>query len=168
MWINGLLILILGICTITDLRKRRIYNIIVFPGILLALISHLVTGGWLGGLHSLYGFSVGLGLLLIPFLLGGMGAGDVKLLALVGAMKGTLFVLHAAIYMSLIGAVMALGILLFRKGRIRTLWLFLFNRFVGVKTPLLLDKTKKLYPYGVAIAGGAIMGLILEGKLFVW
>lgn len=168
MWFNSLLIVILLICCYTDLKSRRIYNKLVFPGVVIAVLSHFVLQGWSGLAHSLLGLGVGLGILLIPYFLGGIGAGDVKLLGLVGAIKGTIFVVQASIYMALIGAVIALFILLFVKGRFRSVITFLFNRMVGNKTPLLLDKTKKWFPYGVAIAGGAFIGLLLQGTFFKW
>lgn len=168
MWLNGLLILILVICCYTDIKSRKIYNKLLFPALFLALAFHLIMGGWSGFLHALLGFAVGLAILLLPFFFGGMGAGDVKLLALVGAIKGTVFVFQSAIYMSLIGAIIALVILLFGKGRIQAIGWFLFSRYIGMKTPLLLDKSKKVYPYGVAIAGGAFVGLLLNGKFLIW
>lgn len=168
MWFDSVLIAVLLVCCYTDLKSRKIYNKLIFPALLVAVISHLILQGFSGLLHSLLGLVVGFGLLLIPYLLGGMGAGDVKLLALVGALKGTVFVLQTSIYMALIGAVIALCILIFKKGILRSIIQFLFSRAVGVKTPLLLDQTKKWFPYGVAIAGGAVSGLLLNGTFFTW
>jgi prepilin peptidase CpaA len=168
MWFDVILITILGICIVTDVRSRKIYNKVIFPGLIIAFASHLIIGGWqaLGG--ALLGFSIGLGLLLIPYLLGGMGAGDVKLLALIGALKGSVFVLDTAIYMAILGAVIALVVLLCRRGvreRSKSLFYFLYGLRYGVKIPLGWNKAamSATYPYGVAIAGGAVMSLFLEG-----
>jgi prepilin peptidase CpaA len=97
-----------------------------------------------------------------------MGAGDVKLLALVGALKGTFFVLTASFYMALVGAVIALAVLLCRKGTVARLRQIVFSLYVlsyGVKIPLFVDKSSfsAVYPYGVAIAGGVILCLGYEG-----
>lgn len=167
MWLNILLIFILLICIYTDIKSRKIYNKVLYPALLVTFVSHLIMNGWVAVLYSVVGLCVGLAILFIPYLMGGMGAGDVKLLALIGAIKGSAFVFQTSIYMALIGAVMALFIILFRKGRFRSVMLFLYSRMHKVKMPLFLDK-RKVYPYGVAIAFGAFVSLILNGKFSFW
>ncbi|WP_017754553.1 A24 family peptidase [Calidifontibacillus oryziterrae] len=172
MIVNGILIIVLLICIVTDLKERKIYNKVIFPALLLAFLYQAMTGGWNGLQSAFFGFLVGLGVLLIPYLLGGMGAGDVKLLALIGALKGTVFVLNTAIYMALIGGIIALFILLFRKGvieRIKGILYFLHARRYGLKTPILLNKEAltATYPYGLAIAGGAFVSLLAKGWIIL-
>lgn len=161
MVIDILLLLTLVICVITDLKSRKIYNMVIFPGLALAIMLHLILGGWQGLGFSLLGFVVGFGLLLIPYFLGGMGAGDVKLLALIGAMKGTYFVLYTALYMGLIGGGIALAILLFRRGIMQRLKAIIYSLYCfryGIRLPMLnKEDMKTSYPYGVAIAGGALL-----------
>ncbi|WEG13578.1 prepilin peptidase [Pullulanibacillus sp. KACC 23026] len=168
MWLNGLLLVVLGISVYTDLKSRKIYNKVILPALLAALAVNSMIGGWRGFDHSLLGLLVGFSILLIPYFMGGIGAGDVKLLAAVGAIKGTIFVIQASIFMALIGGVIGLCLLLFKKGVIKNLISFLLSRRAGVKTPLFLDKTKKWFPYGVAIAGGAVLGLIMHGSVWLW
>jgi prepilin peptidase CpaA len=168
MWTNLLLIILLSICTFTDLKERKIYNNVLFPVFLIAISYHIFTGGWSGLSISILGFLVGLSILLIPYLMGGMGAGDVKLLAVIGAIQGVSFVLMTALYMAIVGGIMGLLILFFRKGfvsRIKQIFIFFIFRGQGVKVPLLLDKDalSATYPYGVAIAFGAI-GAIFEAS----
>lgn len=167
MMIDGLLILILTICVITDLRERKIYNAVIFPGMAAVLVIRPLTEGLSGAGSALAGFAVGLSLLLIPYFLGGMGAGDVKLLALIGSFKGTAFVLAAAAYMAFIGAVIAVLILLFRK-RIRE-WLHwvaysMYSLLHGVKLPFIIagESMSATYPYGVAIAGGTLLAFWMK------
>lgn len=155
----------LVISVITDLRNRKIYNLVVFPGIVVAFVFQIWLAGMSGALEALAGFAVGLGLLLIPYLLGGMGAGDVKLLAMVGAFKGVLFVLVAATYMAVIGAVLAVIVLACGKGsfnRIKLLAYLLYGIKNGIIMPIDYRGTfpSEAHPYGVAIAGGAFCGLI--------
>lgn len=170
MWFDAILIFVLMICVITDLKSRKIYNNVIFPALMIGVFSHIIASGWGGLFFSLKGFFLGLGLLLIPYLLGGMGAGDVKLLALIGALKGSLFVFYTAIYMGLIGGVMALGILLFRKGFIKRIKGILYSmgcwKF-GIRIPVFIEKDAlaKTYPYGLAIAGGAAVCLAMKGVL---
>lgn len=167
MWADILLVVILAVCVFTDLKSRNIYNVVIYPTLIWAIGVHALTGGWSGLAYSLLGFTAGLCVLLIPYLMGGMGAGDVKLLALVGALEGYAFVLGASVYMSLLGALMAIGILLLKNGlreRIRFIgFMLLCLRF------RMLPKleggyfTMGAYPYGVAIAGGSLAALALKG-----
>jgi len=169
MLFNLVLLIILIICVITDLKNRKIYNLVIFPGILLAFGLHAYETGWTGLGFSVLGFLAGLGILLIPYLLGGMGAGDVKLLALIGALKGTSFVLFTAFYMAILGGIIALGILLFRKGLLKSLLYSFYTKRYGMKMSDFFDKQtlKVTYPYGVAIAGGALCSLFLKGMNFL-
>ncbi|WP_409254400.1 prepilin peptidase [Bacillus sp. SCS-153A] len=165
-----LLLLILAVCVVTDLKSRKIYNKVIFPSLLLTLVLHSIFGGFSGLLDSLLGFAVGLGLLLIPYLMGGMGAGDVKLLALIGAIKGVGFVLTTSFYMALLGGVIALAILLLRKGffqRVKGILYSVCSLTYGLKVPLGVVRSdyQKTYPYGVAIAGGAVVSLFFNGVL---
>ncbi len=135
---------------------------------LLAFLLNGIQNGWDGLLHSVVGLLVGFSILLIPYLMGGMGAGDVKLLAVVGAMKGSYFVFISALYMALIGGLIGLAIILFRKGilsRIKFMILSLCGIRYGMKPKVGIEKStlQKTYPYGVAIAGGVVMAILLNG-----
>lgn len=161
MWSNILLIILLLICVITDLRERKIYNKVLFPFLILGTSLHIVTDGWNGFAATLLGTLMGLAILLIPYLMGGMGAGDVKLLAVIGALKGTGFVLMTALYMGIVGGLIGLFIFLFHKGfisRIHQSIYFLSCLRQGVKFPFVLDREalSATYPYGIAIAAGAL------------
>jgi prepilin peptidase CpaA len=165
-WVNMVLLIVVTVCVATDIKSRKIYNNLIFPALAIAFGIHIITGGWEGLAHSLLGFTLGLGILIIPFLLGGMGAGDVKLLALVGALKGAGFVFAASVYMALFGAVMALAIVLFKEGireRIRFAGYVLLCLRFRMKPHLQGYWTSGAYPYGVAIAGGSVVCLLLRG-----
>lgn len=163
-----LLLVVSLICLVTDLKSRKIYNVVIFPALAIAFILHGALNGVEGILFSVSGFFVGLGILLIPYLLGGMGAGDVKLLALIGALKGTAFVIVTAIYMAVLGGLIAILVLLFRKGafeRIKSIFYILSGLKQGVKLGFMINKNslKTTYPYGVAIVGGVCLSLVLKG-----
>ncbi|WP_078548220.1 A24 family peptidase [Litchfieldia alkalitelluris] len=168
--INYLLFVILCVCVLTDLKSRKIYNVVTFPAYILALVLNALLNGWSGIAFSLMGFLCGFALLLIPYLMGGMGAGDVKLLALIGALKGASFVLITSIYMAIIGGLIGLLILLFRKGvftMLKSIFISICGIRYGLKIPIWIDKDglQKTYPYGVAIAGGAVLTFILDGVI---
>lgn len=164
MWFDLAMICILLICLITDLKSRKIYNIILFPGFLLSWSVHVFAEGWSGIGYSLLGTFIGILILFIPFAMGGMGAGDVKLLGLIGAWKGIQFVIFTSIYMALIGGVIALAILLFQKGWFQRMkgifYFFVFLRQGKVRTEWVHSGVGKItYPYGVAIVAGAFCSL---------
>jgi prepilin peptidase CpaA len=165
-----ILFIVLAICVVTDLKERKIYNVVIFPSLLLAFLINGIEDGLSGLSHAGIGFLVGFGLLLIPYFLGGMGAGDVKLLGLIGALKGASFVLYTAIYMGILGAMMALGIILFRSGALKSLLRgFIISRS-GAGGPVVsgVFSTSYTYPYGVAIAGGAIAAIFLGSFVTLW
>ncbi len=174
MWFNLLLIMILIVCVITDVRTRKIYNKVIYPSLLFTFLCHFFIGGWNQLQGSILGFFLGFSLLLLPYLMGGMGAGDVKLLALVGALKGAPFVLYTGIYTALIGGVMALVLLIAHRKLLQFLkqlpYLLASIRFLGTDSSM--DKESCIcpitYPYGIAIAGGAISTLFLHGRLILW
>lgn len=79
---------------ISDWRTQKLPNWLTLPAFIAALLFHLVTGG-LGGLQfSLLGFASGFGFLLILWLVGGGGGGDVKLMGALGAWLGPMLTLQ--------------------------------------------------------------------------
>jgi prepilin peptidase CpaA len=170
---DSLLAVVLVISVITDIRSRKIYNKILLPAWVAAATLHTALGGWHGAVLALAGSATGFALLLIPYLMGGMGAGDVKLLAVVGAVKGTSFVLNASLGMAVLGAVLAVYVMLSRPtAGSRLVWLAYwgYSLYGGVRLPLQLHGGASRgggsvsYPYGVAIAGGAVIGWWLQGR----
>ncbi len=146
-----------------DLRCRRIPNWLTFPAILAALTYHGVMGGTEGLLFGLKGLGLGFGLLLIPYALGVMGAGDVKLLAAAGAALGPLGVFWAFLFTCLAGGVYALIMLRGRFGILRKIVSDLWNSlgvFMATKrfhyAPPSTDGSLPRLCYGVAIAAGTM------------
>ncbi|MBI5589806.1 MAG: prepilin peptidase [Deltaproteobacteria bacterium] len=103
----------------TDLRSHRIPNYLTFPGMIAALTLYSFTNGFDGFLFSLKGIAVGIGVLLIPYLLGGMGAGDAKLMGAVGGYLGAKGVLGAFLLTAIIGGIYALLIIFFFKSQFK-------------------------------------------------
>ncbi|OEF96200.1 A24 family peptidase [Desulfuribacillus alkaliarsenatis] len=168
MWLNAVLIITLVICVVTDIRSRKIYNKVLLPALIITLIIHIVMTGWEGLTFALMGLFTGLLILIIPYMMGGIGAGDVKLLALIGAIKGVSFVINTALFMAIFGAIIAIMIMLFRKGfvqRLKAIGYFIGSLRLGLKTPIWVNRKNHqlTYPYGVAIALGAIISLFGNG-----
>ena len=76
------------VAAVIDVRTRRIPNWFTVPVLAGGLIFHTITGGWGGLLTALGGFVTGFGILLVLWLMGGGGGGDVKLMGAVGAWLG--------------------------------------------------------------------------------
>ena len=110
---NILLLILVGLSGFFDAKVRRIPNKITFPAILFGLVIGLITGGWLGLFQSFIGLLVGLGIFFIPFGLGGMGAGDVKLMGAIGSLMGWNFSVWTALYSALIGGGMVVVYILY-------------------------------------------------------
>src|SRR5688572_12919367 len=94
--VDGLLAFTLAWAVVTDLRSRRISNRLTVPVMALGLAAGGLWGGWGGLANSVSGLLLGAALLLLPWVFGALGGGDLKLMAAVGALKGPYFVLLAA------------------------------------------------------------------------
>jgi prepilin peptidase CpaA len=97
---------------VTDLRARRIPNWLTFGSTAVALGVHVMLDGWAGAQYAGAGWIVGTLLFLPMFLLGGMGGGDVKLLAAFGAWLGPGDVLWLAAYASIAGGLIGIAVAL--------------------------------------------------------
>jgi prepilin peptidase CpaA len=118
MMFGGGALLCAGIGSIHDLRERRIPNLLTGPAILAGLTLHTIYGGWSGlGDSALAGLIAG-AVFLVFFLAGGMGAGDVKLMAVVGCFAGLSSVFTLVLSTAIAGAVLALAVAI-RNGRLR-------------------------------------------------
>jgi prepilin peptidase CpaA len=100
---------VVGVALVTDLQNRKIYNWLTFPAILAGLVLNFAVGGLPGLQSSLIGLFVGSLVFLVGFFVGAMGAGDVKLMAAVGAWLGWPYTVAAVIYVTLIGGLIAIG-----------------------------------------------------------
>ena len=133
-------IIVLGIGLIAcvwDVRTRRIPNVLTFSAAIAGLAFHVMTGGLAGAQTAAGGWLLGLLLLLPYFVLGGMGGGDVKLVAALGAWLGPQDTFWLAIYAGLAGGVIGLT-LAFARGYARqamanVLSIFNYWFYVGIK-----------------------------------
>ena len=111
----GLLAVLLLACLATDVLRGKIYNKVTYPGIILGLLVHLVAAGPHGFLVSLQGALFGFMGLFIPYALTrGVGGGDVKLMAGVGAFLGLKVSILAFLYSCFVGFVLAMGVVIMK------------------------------------------------------
>jgi prepilin peptidase CpaA len=123
-------IVIGAIACVFDLRTRRIPNLLTFGSAAAALTYHGITGGLPGALGSAGGWVVGVLLFAPLFLLGGMGGGDVKLLAALGAWLGPWSSLWVGVFSTLAGGVLAVVVALhagYLRQAVRNIWLLLMH-----------------------------------------
>lgn len=147
----------------TDLRTRRIPNVLTFGSALAALVFHTATGGVSALGTSAGGWLTGVAIFYIPFALRGLGAGDVKLLAALGAWLGPWNTVALAIYTALAGGALGLVVGLVRgylRKALANIWLLLTHwRVMGLR-PLdevsLQHSTGPRLAYGVAIFIGTV------------
>ncbi len=145
-WIAG----VAGIAaSAEDLVRRTISNWIVLAVLIAGLGCQILARGWMGIGYGLGGAAAGFGVFLIFYILGGMGGGDVKLMAGFGALLGAGRLLQAAFWTALTGGLLAAGVLGFAAAR---RWLVPGQR----------DKQERpvSVPYAPAIALGVWLTLL--------
>lgn len=164
---NLLLLVVLIIATITDIRSQRIPNWLTFPAIISGLGINFISGGAGGLLFSMMGLLIGIGIFIVLYIMGGMGAGDIKLMGAVGAMLGPQMVLMAALYTAIAGAIYALAIILLhprakakRTAIADSIKGFVYLRKFHYNKPAETQNAPNLC-YGVAIAIGTVTAVLL-------
>ncbi|MEW5796520.1 MAG: A24 family peptidase [Candidatus Zixiibacteriota bacterium] len=158
-------IALIAIAAYTDWRWRIIKNVFTLPAIAMGLLLQGLSNGWPGLIAGLLGLGVGAGLMMIPYFFGQMGAGDVKLMAALGALLGAFAALNVFLYTTLAGGILAMGIALYHKEGFNTLrrtWHLAKGLFIFRTLPASEPEPKKgiTMPYGVAIAVGTITYLL--------
>lgn len=146
--------------SLLDLRTRRIPNKLILFVTGLAILTNGYQAGIDGILVSFLGFLLGGSLLLLPFLLSGMGGGDVKAMAALGALLGPPAIFQTFLYTALIGGGMAILFYslahdLREKSRagLMALGAFVVSKDVRCLVPE-PPKKKHKFPYAPAIALG--------------
>jgi len=154
-----------------DWKEHRVPNWLTFSAWGIGLLYQ----GWVGGIEGLeygmIGSAVGIAVLILPYALNGMGAGDVKLMAAVGAWVGASDLLNAFLWIALIGGGMGLYAMIRSRQLKKRLWLVLTaskNLFALKKLDMGNSEStppKILLPYGVPIAFGFYAYFLFGGLL---
>jgi prepilin peptidase CpaA len=145
LWIAGL---VGAAATIEDLVRRTISNWLSLAALAGGMVCQCLAFGWHGVLAGLAGAAAGFGIFLVFYLLGGMGGGDVKLMAGFGALLGASRLLQAAFWTAIIGGVVAAVVVVIHMLR---------NR----KQPTGAGRAQPLFiPYAPAIACGVWLALL--------
>jgi prepilin peptidase CpaA len=176
-WPVWVVTITLVVAAVIDCLKLKVPNWLTFPMILAgwaysAFLSPYA--GWEGFLYSLLGTIVGLALLLPAYAIGGMGAGDVKLLAGVGAWMWSTITLYAFVISAVVGGAIAIVMVVVRRGwaKHRSQFWMILNEILTIRdmeklAELATERKPKmlLLPYGIPIAIGSIAYFAWEGML---
>ena len=161
-WHDSPLVLVSGYlimaCAI-DTLKSRIPNLLNAGLASAGLLFFFYHDGWSGLLTSVMGLALGVGLLLLPWLMDGMGAGDVKALGALGAVLGPEQIFYVFIYMGLYGGLLAVLHYLFARNlkAKSSEWLSSLKAIFLTKDPSMIIPTitePLRFPYAAAIAFG--------------
>lgn len=179
-WPVWFVTLALVVAAVIDGIQLKVPNWLTFPMIVLGWIYSMVAfgvagDGWLVGLGiSLLGTFVGLALLLPAYAIGGMGAGDVKLLAGVGAWVHLQSTFYGFCLSAIVGAILAVAMVLINRSwtQHKTQFFSILNEIMIIRNPETLASiaaerkaTMMLLPYGIPIAIGCIMYFAWAGLL---
>lgn len=170
---NSYILLGVTVCVsfaaVIDVFTQKIPNWLTLPSMAVGLCLNCWFFGSTGLFSSAQGLLVGFGLLFLVYRLGGMGGGDVKLLAAVGAFVGPRMVFYSFIWMALVGGVLAILLIAYKKAFGQTLqnlkvllmgWLL--QTHSGDANLTIKNQALLKLPYGVAIALGTILAVFLR------
>jgi prepilin peptidase CpaA len=179
-WPVWFISVVLVVAAVIDGKQLRVPNWLTFPLVISGWIYSAAAGYWTGeglwvGLGwSLVGTLVGLALLLPAYAIGGMGAGDVKLLAGVGAWLHGETTFYAFCLSAVVGGVLAIAMAAKRRalGKHALQARTILNEIVTIRDPKALAEiaaerksSMLLLPYGIPIAIGAILYFAWAGML---
>jgi prepilin peptidase CpaA len=147
-----------SVAAVCDVRWRRIPNWLTLSALLGGVLLQTVRYGADGIPVALGGAALGLCVLLPFYLIHALGAGDVKLLAGLGALVGPQALVSLAIYAALIGGAISV-VILARRGTLQ------FSLAEIMTRPTHLTRSGAKAPYGVAIAGGVYLSMLLPSVI---
>ena len=155
--VASVLLGLLGIAVVSDLRHHRIPNLLIVLGLVLGLAAQAYSSGVAGVGNGLLGMLIGFGIFLPMYALGGMAAGDVKLMAMVGTFLSPHDALWAAFF-SLIAGGLCGFLMVFVRGQVQQTfgryWLMLRAR--AYFAPGADEVAGKPFPYSLAILLGTL------------
>jgi len=158
-----------AVATAIDWNTRRIPNLLTFPLVLVALAANGMLGGGMGLAGSAVGLVFGLAFFLLLMALGAMGAGDVKLMAALGALLGVVHIFWIGLFTAAMGGLLVVFYSLGQRSLPRTL----HRTGTLLKTMVLTGRLPKAdelsasredyMPYALAIALGVVAQYLYRG-----
>lgn len=158
----------------TDIWKFKVYNVLTLPLLVSGLLYHAFRGELA---DSLLGVLFGFAALIVLYIIGGMGAGDVKLMAAVGAWLGMPLTFYVFIASSLAAGVYSIGLVVWTGQvgetavNLQILWLRLASvgRYLGSDDKVesevrRSDRRKRIIPFAAMVAIGLVATIIWIGN----
>lgn len=174
-----LVVIAVGLVAATvDVWTFKVHNALTFPLLLLGLAYHTLNEGLFGLGFSLVGAGIGFGSLILFYVAGGIGAGDVKLMSGIGAWLGPILTLHVVLIAGLATGFYALVLLLLSGGvanvtanlavfvyRVRSMAVH-FSREERVETIVQQPdrRRRRLIPFAAMVALG-VVGVIVRDQV---
>jgi prepilin peptidase CpaA len=165
-YLDVVLLLLVSIAAVNDLATRRIPNRLLLAGLACAFCLRVLSPDPSAALlGALGGMGVGLAVFLPFYLVRGMAAGDVKMMAVVGAFAGPADAFEVAVLSWCAGGVMALLLVLLNGrlrqvlGNVKRILCSIWIPGAGVTAPVAQASVGSM-PYGLAIAVGTVAILV--------
>lgn len=164
------------VAAITDVWKYKVPNLVTFPLLISGLVYHGAVNEWAGIGNSLLGVLFGFGVLILPYLMGGMSAGDVKLMMAIGAWLGFPITLWVFVFSAFASLLVSMVMVVMNQSLVDTMqhlqiiWMKIraFGQYFGAEESVetlvsAKDRRKRLIPFGAMVALGIIMIVLLAG-----
>ena len=164
-WCVLLTIVVVTVAVITDLLWRRIPNFLTIPAFVVAVVVRSVFQGWTGFGLAIAGAVAAPVLLLLMHGGKGIGMGDLKLTAAVGAMLGPVMAVVTVLFSAVAGGVLAIAMMMRPGGQLAQLTSVLsiglpfVRKRKGEEAPDESRGSTETMPYGLAIGVGSLMTL---------
>jgi prepilin peptidase CpaA len=169
-----------SVAALTDVWRFKVYNLLTLPVMLAGMLYHTALAGWDGLALSVAGAAFGLAVFSIPYVMGGVGAGDVKFVAALGAWLG-IAPLSVIVVIGCLATGLYALVLTWRTGGLRQLWFnchLLMLRMASVGKALVPDdnlehihdwtdspqRRRRLIPLTAMMAIGALVVLVLTTR----
>ena len=170
---TGVLLILLVIASVSDYRTYKVPNWLTVSGMIFGLIYNTVVpfSIHLGFLWALGGLLLGLLIMLPCYALRIMGAGDVKLMAMVGAFLGVNDALHAVIFSFIVGGIAALVFASYNKALVRMVGnvksiaqMMMMSAIGGFRPDVQIEASKSVgkLPYGICISIGTFAYVVAK------
>lgn len=162
-----ILVVLIAVATFIDIRARRIPNWLVATGAVIAVGYHALSPFGQGAIFTLAGLAVGMAALMPLYALRTMGAGDVKLMGMVGAFVGTAAVFNVVLATMVAGGLLALGVTAYKRmlpqliSNLRDMMIQTHIRRMGFGTSIKATQSVGKMPYAIAIATGTFFQIFI-------
>lgn len=162
-----ILVILVAMATFSDIRTRRIPNWLVAAGTVIAVVYHALSPFGEGAIFTLAGLAVGMAILIPLYVLRTMGAGDVKLMGMVGAFVGTAAVINVVLATMVAGGLLALAVTACKRmlpqliANLRDMMIQRHIRGMGFGTAITAPNSVGKMPYALAIATGTFFQIFI-------